>query len=150
MKDMVQWTKGQVKAMSDKKTKMKISELKSKLNQLSKQDLMKLLVESYKMSGDVQEYLGAKLTTESHVLLTILRNEDRRDDSSVVQMTVWKKWMEIPAAVREKIIGNAWCSQCSRAVTIRDYTISNERLGLVLKGSCAECGGQVVRMVEND
>ena len=136
--------------MSDKKTKMKISELKSKLNQLSKQDLMKLLVESYKMSSDIQDYLGAKLTTESHVLLTILRNEDRRDDSSVVQLTVWKKWMEIPAATREKIIGNVWCTHCSKAVIIRDYTINNERLGLVLKGNCGECGGQVVRVVEND
>ncbi|NHN29428.1 hypothetical protein [Paenibacillus agricola] len=136
--------------MSDKKTKMKISELKSKLNQLSKQDLMKLLVESYKMSSEIQDYLGAKLSTESHVLLTILRNEDRRDDSSVVQLTVWKKWMEIPAATRDKILGNVWCARCSNAVIIRDYTISSERLGLVLKGSCAECGGQVSRVVEND
>jgi hypothetical protein len=136
--------------MSEKKTKMKITELKSKLNQLSKQDLMKLLVESYKMSSDVQDYLGTKLASESHVLLTILRNEERRDESSVVQLTVWKKWMEIPAAAREQIIGNVWCGGCKRAVIIRDYTINNERLGLVLKGSCAECGGQIVRVVEND
>jgi hypothetical protein len=46
--------------MSDKKAKMKISELKSKLNQLSKQDMMKLLVESYKRSEEVQDYLEGK------------------------------------------------------------------------------------------
>jgi hypothetical protein len=135
--------------MSDKKAKMKISELKSKLNQLSKQDLMKLLVESYKMSGEVQDYLGSKLK-EGPVILTIFPNEDHKESTSVIQLTVWKKWMELSAEDREHIIGNVWCAKCSKVVSIRDYTIVSERPGLVLRGACSDCGGQVARVVESE
>ncbi|MCU6794176.1 hypothetical protein OB236_18895 [Paenibacillus sp. WQ 127069] len=133
--------------MSDKKAKMKISELKSKLNQLSKQEMMKLLVESYKRSEEVQEYLGSKLK-EGPVILTIFPNEDHKESTSVVQLNVWKEWMEIPVNIREAIVENVWCGKCAKAVLIRDYTIYSERSGLVLKGACAECGGQVARVVD--
>jgi hypothetical protein len=134
--------------MSDKTIKLKTTELKNKLNRLTKQELIKLLIESYKMSGDVQDYLASQLT-DRPVILTI-PNEESKENNGVIQLTVWKKWMELPAGTREKILGNVWCGRCSKAVTIRDFTIHKERFGLVLKGSCASCGQPVARVVEND
>jgi TusA-related sulfurtransferase len=134
--------------MSDKKTKMKITELRNKLNQLTKQELIKLLVDSYKMNEDIQQYLISQLTQQP-VILNI-PNEDVKENNGVIQITVWKKWMEIPAAARERLLGNVWCGRCSKAVTIREFTIQDERFGLVLKGSCAVCGQPVARVVEND
>jgi hypothetical protein len=134
--------------MSDNKIKMKTTELRNKLNQLTKQELVKLLIESYKMSGDIQEYLTTQLM-ERPVIINI-PNEDSKENNGVIQLTVWKKWMELPASTRERILGNVWCGKCSKAVTIRDFTIQKERFGLVLKGSCAACGQPVVRVVENE
>ena len=57
-------------------------------------------------------------------------------------------WQGIPQEYQEKIIGNAWCSDCKQATTITCFIGEIVGQSLVLKGTCARCGGKVARVVE--
>ena len=43
---------------------------------------------------------------------------------------------------------NVFCSNCY-VTTIVDYTMSDEKHGIVIKGKCKKCGKAVARVVEN-
>ena len=60
------------------------------------------------------------------------------------------KWMKIPKDIREKLLNNVWCSNCSGVVEIVDYSVEDDKVGLVVKGKCGTCGSEVVRVVENE
>ena len=56
-------------------------------------------------------------------------------------------WYSIPANARERILKNVFCTKCKGSEMI-DYNGSEKNGDLVLEGSCAKCGHQVVRVVE--
>lgn len=61
-----------------------------------------------------------------------------------------EKWLSISEVVRTKILENVWCSQCKGAVTIIDFVVNNDRMGVLLEGKCKVCTHDVVRIVEVD
>ena len=59
-----------------------------------------------------------------------------------------QRWETIPAEIRKLLLANVWCGHCRREVTITNFTgtISGGELRLV--GRCAECQGDVARVIE--
>ncbi|MBZ4688266.1 MAG: hypothetical protein PWQ96_1591 [Clostridia bacterium] len=62
----------------------------------------------------------------------------------------YKKWLEIPKNIRQKLEQNVWCGNCMRAVQIVDYKVKSHQLGLMLTGQCKNCGHEVVRVIEGN
>ena len=57
-------------------------------------------------------------------------------------------WGTIPKDARVRLLANVFCSNCSNIVEIADFTGDEENGDLVLTGSCARCGYNVVRVIE--
>ncbi|WAA08824.1 hypothetical protein [Fervidibacillus albus] len=57
-------------------------------------------------------------------------------------------WMKISKDIRERLLNNVWCSNCRDGVRVVEYSIEDDKLGLIIKGKCETCGGKVVRVVE--
>lgn len=57
-------------------------------------------------------------------------------------------WGTIPKEARERILANVWCGKCRGSVTITQFTGEEEKGDVVLTGACAQCGQEVVRVVE--
>ena len=54
----------------------------------------------------------------------------------------------IPADIRQRLLANVWCGQCRHAVRIMSFTGSIRGDDLLLAGKCAECQGDVARVIE--
>ena len=54
--------------MTNKNTKMKITELKTQLNKLTHQEVIDLLIESYKISDEVQSYISIRFKGNDSIL----------------------------------------------------------------------------------
>jgi transcription elongation factor Elf1 len=67
---------------------------------------------------------------------------------SVSDFNAEKKWRSLPKDLQKKLISNVFCRSCGET-TIVDYSVLDEKFGIVLKGCCKECGGQVARYVED-
>jgi len=59
-----------------------------------------------------------------------------------------KFWAEIPPDIRKKLLANVWCAACRNEVTITNFTGVMKGGNLLLVGKCAECHGDVARVVE--
>ena len=59
-----------------------------------------------------------------------------------------KSWNTIPVEFQEKILENVFCSQCRVAVRIINYTGAIKDGDLLLRGNCAVCEHEVVRLLE--
>jgi hypothetical protein len=59
-----------------------------------------------------------------------------------------QRWASIPADIRQRLLANVWCGQCRHAVTITSFTGSIKGGDLLLLGKCAECQGDVARVIE--
>lgn len=57
-------------------------------------------------------------------------------------------WGTIPREARERILKNVWCVKCRGSVEMVRFTGEEENGDVILKGSCAGCGHEVVRVVE--
>jgi Zn ribbon nucleic-acid-binding protein len=57
-------------------------------------------------------------------------------------------WGTIPKEARERILANVFCVKCRDSVTITKFTGEEENGDVILKGACAKCGHEVVRVVE--
>lgn len=57
-------------------------------------------------------------------------------------------WGTIPQEARAKILANVFCAKCRDSVQITNFTGEERKGDLYLKGSCANCGHEVVRVVE--
>lgn len=57
-------------------------------------------------------------------------------------------WGTIPQQARARILANVFCVKCRGSVTITKFTGEEERGDVILKGACAKCGHEVVRVVE--
>ena len=57
-------------------------------------------------------------------------------------------WKTIPQEARGRILANVFCVKCRDSVTIVNFTGEVDKGDLVLTGSCAKCGHEVVRVGE--
>lgn len=60
------------------------------------------------------------------------------------------RWESIPADVRLQLLANVWCSNCRHEVTITNFSGSIKGGDLLLVGQCAECRGDVARVIEGN
>lgn len=68
---------------------------------------------------------------------------------SVIDFKAAQKWTKIPKHVQEMLINNVFCSTC-QVTTITDYTLHDDKFGVLLKGKCKKCGKKVARLVEDE
>lgn len=66
---------------------------------------------------------------------------------SVIDFKAAQKWAKIPKNFQQELIKNVFCSTCMET-TIVNYTMHDDKYGVVLKGKCKKCGGDVARLVE--
>lgn len=59
-----------------------------------------------------------------------------------------QRWDSIPANIRQRLLANVWCGHCRREVTITNFTGAMKGNDLLLVGTCAECRGDVARVIE--
>ncbi len=59
-----------------------------------------------------------------------------------------ERWESIPADIRRRLLANVWCGKCRHEVTITCFSGPIKGGDLLLVGQCAECHGDVVRVVE--
>lgn len=60
------------------------------------------------------------------------------------------QWKRIPENIREEILSNVWCSNCRDVISVADYYIENDNLGLIIRGKCSICGSELARVVEKE
>jgi|GEM_PF-284039 len=73
------------------------------------------------------------------------RVEDEGDDE--VEETPEERWGKIDTHFQQKLIESVFCRKCG-VTTIKDYTLENNQMDVLLKGKCAKCNGKVARLVE--
>lgn len=59
-----------------------------------------------------------------------------------------KLWANIPADYKRLLLANVWCGECRHEVTIKNFTGVVRSGELLLVGECAECHGNVARLIE--
>jgi Zn finger protein HypA/HybF involved in hydrogenase expression len=59
-----------------------------------------------------------------------------------------QRWESIPAQIRQRLLANVWCMHCRHEVTITNFTGTIKNGNLLLMGKCAECHGDVARVIE--
>ncbi|WP_404299429.1 hypothetical protein [Alicycliphilus denitrificans] len=59
-----------------------------------------------------------------------------------------QRWESIPADIRQRLLSNVWCGQCRHETTITNFTGTIKGGDLLLVGKCAECHGDVARVIE--
>ncbi len=59
-----------------------------------------------------------------------------------------KFWTKIPADTRKLLLANVWCSTCRHEITITNFYGAIKNGDLLLVGKCAECHGDVARVIE--
>jgi hypothetical protein len=57
-------------------------------------------------------------------------------------------WSTIPKEARARILAAVFCVKCRGSVTITQFTGEERNGDVILKGACAKCGHEVVRVVE--
>ncbi|MCF8012330.1 MAG: hypothetical protein K9L17_13570 [Clostridiales bacterium] len=67
---------------------------------------------------------------------------------SVTDFKAAKKWSKIPKDIQKRIVNNVFCSTCG-VTTIVNYTLYDDRFGVLLQGKCEKCGKDVARLVED-
>ena len=59
-----------------------------------------------------------------------------------------RRWESFSAHVRHRLLANVWCVHCRHEVTITNFSGTIKRGDLLLVGKCAECNGDVARVIE--
>jgi len=67
----------------------------------------------------------------------------------IIDFKATQKWSKIPKNIQESIVNNVFCSKCG-ITTIVDYSLHDDKLGVLLKGKCNKCRNDVARLVENE
>ena len=60
-----------------------------------------------------------------------------------------KRWEAISADTRKMLLSNVWCAKCRHAATITNFSGAVKAGDLLLVGKCAECQGDVARLIES-
>ncbi len=68
---------------------------------------------------------------------------------ALIDFQAAQKWAKIPKHVQQLLLRNVFCSICG-VTAIVEYTLHNEKHGLLLKGKCIKCGNKVARLVEDE
>lgn len=68
---------------------------------------------------------------------------------NIIDFQAMKKWSSIPKNMQGMFLRNVFCSNCG-VTTIVEYTIKNDKLGIILEGKCKKCGKPVARFIENE
>ena len=94
-----------------------------------------------------QDALNVMMNIIKEIIL--MHRDTRKDDIS--DLSAIKKWKAIPDYGRRMLISNVFCSKCGVTALEEGFTIhENKPYGIILRGRCEKCGGQVVRCIEND
>jgi len=67
----------------------------------------------------------------------------------IIDFKAAQKWSKVPKNIQEQILKNVFCSKCGVS-TIVEYSIQDDKLGILLKGKCNKCGNDIGRFVENE
>ena len=59
-----------------------------------------------------------------------------------------QRWERIPDSIRQRLLANVWCAHCCRESTITNFGGTIKSGNLLLVGKCAECHGDVARVIE--
>ena len=59
-----------------------------------------------------------------------------------------QRWESLPADIRERLLANVWCGHCRHGVTITNFSGTIKGGDLLLVGRCAQCHGDVARVIE--
>jgi hypothetical protein len=59
-----------------------------------------------------------------------------------------QRWESIPAEIRQRLLANVWCAHCRHEGTITHFGGAIKGGDLLLMGKCAECHGDVARVIE--
>ena len=59
-----------------------------------------------------------------------------------------QKWSKIPKHIEKKLLDNVFCSTCG-TTTIVDYSMHDDKAGILLEGKCKKCHGEVARLIED-
>jgi hypothetical protein len=90
-------------------------------------------------------------------LVEMTRPETPRSSKQRYRLTaLGQRWLDahsdgresIPADIRQRLLANVWCGQCRHGVTITNFTGTINGGNLLLVGKCAECHGDVARVIE--
>lgn len=68
---------------------------------------------------------------------------------SVTDFRAAQKWSKLSHDLKNKLLGNVFCSSCG-VTTIVEYTLHDEKFGILIKGKCKKCGMDVARLVEDE
>ncbi|RPF50639.1 hypothetical protein [Aquisalibacillus elongatus] len=68
---------------------------------------------------------------------------------SVTDLSARKKWRKLPKGIRQRFLNNVFCVNCT-VTTVVDYSIEDHQEGIVLVGTCKQCGDHVARLIENE
>lgn len=60
-----------------------------------------------------------------------------------------KLWKAISPDTRRLLLANVWCGRCRHEVTITNFSGAVRSGDLLLVGKCAECPGDVARVIES-
>ena len=67
----------------------------------------------------------------------------------ITDITAAQKWNKIQKYQQERLIDNVFCSACG-VTTIVEYSMHNDKYGILLKGKCKKCGAPVARLIEDE
>lgn len=65
-----------------------------------------------------------------------------------IDINAIQKWSKIPKHVQEKLLENVFCSTCG-TTTIVDYSMYDDKAGILFKGKCKKCNKEVARLIED-
>lgn len=67
---------------------------------------------------------------------------------SKAEKVALKKWEDMLAKDKHKILENVYCKSCVSSVEMVKYKAVLEGVGVVLRGKCRMCGHEVARVLE--
>lgn len=65
-----------------------------------------------------------------------------------IDIKVIQKWNKIPKHIQKKLLDNVFCSTCG-TTTIVDYSMYDDKAGILLIGKCKKCNKAVSRLIED-
>ncbi|MEW9123093.1 MAG: hypothetical protein AB2421_10315 [Thermotaleaceae bacterium] len=68
---------------------------------------------------------------------------------SVIDFKAAQKWSKLSKNIQELLLNNVFCSNCG-VTTIVEYSMHNDKFGILLKGKCKKCGMDVARLIEDE
>jgi hypothetical protein len=74
------------------------------------------------------------------------RRPQNTDETSSFEAN--KKWLMIPAEIRQMLVRNVFCGHCMDTVQIEKYVIKGFRDTVVLEGKCKNCGNSIARVID--